>query len=151
MHALRVHLLEITYKFLKAIRMPAYALPTIGFPMLFYVFFGLAFGSKQGGGVNMATYLIATYGCFGVIYILPSSQDGDDAFALCASLRPDVLLPDIEMPKRTGLELAAAVKQQIPATKIILLTTSARRGDLRPRPHDRRPRKLPQDWPPAAL
>lgn len=67
MHTLRVHLLEIKYEFLKAIRMPAYALPTIGFPMLFYVFFGLVFGGKQAGGVQMSQYLIATYGCFGVI------------------------------------------------------------------------------------
>jgi len=67
MNTFRIHLLEIKYEFLKAIRMPAYALPTIGFPLLFYVFFGLVFGRQQGGGVNMATNLIATYGCFGVI------------------------------------------------------------------------------------
>ena len=64
---LRIHLLEIKYEFLKAIRMPAYALPTICFPLLFYVFFGLVFGRQQAGGVQMSSYLIATYGCFGVI------------------------------------------------------------------------------------
>ncbi len=52
---------------LKAIRMPAYALPTICFPLLFYVFFGLVFDRQQAGGVQMSSYLIATYGCFGVI------------------------------------------------------------------------------------
>jgi ABC-2 type transport system permease protein len=64
---MRIHLLEIKYEILKALRMPAYALPTLGFPLLFYVFFGLVFGGKQAAGVKMASYLIATYGCFGVI------------------------------------------------------------------------------------
>ena len=67
MHTLRIHLLEIKYEFLKALRMPAYALPTLGFPLVFYVFFGLVFGRGTGAGVHMATYLLATYGCFGVI------------------------------------------------------------------------------------
>jgi ABC-2 type transport system permease protein len=66
MNPLRIHLIEIKYEFLKAIRMPAYALPTIGFPLLFYVFFGLVFGGRTPG-FDMASYLIATYGCFGVI------------------------------------------------------------------------------------
>jgi ABC-2 type transport system permease protein len=67
MHSLRIHLLEIKYELLKALRMPAYALPTLGFPLIFYIFFGLVFGSRSGAGVHMATYLLATYGCFGVI------------------------------------------------------------------------------------
>jgi len=67
MHTLRIHLLEIKYEFLKALRMPAYALPTLGFPLVFYIFFGLVFGSRSGAPAQMATYLLATYGCFGVI------------------------------------------------------------------------------------
>jgi ABC-2 type transport system permease protein len=49
--------------------MPAYALPTIAFPVMFYVLFGLAFGGGRtpGSTTTMATYLIATYGAFGVI------------------------------------------------------------------------------------
>jgi len=68
MKSIRVHLLEIKYEFLKALRMPAYSLPTILFPLVFYVFFGLIFGSRPSNhGLHMASYLIATYGCFGVI------------------------------------------------------------------------------------
>jgi ABC-2 type transport system permease protein len=68
MKSLRIHLLEIKYELLKALRMPAYSLPTILFPLVFYVFFGLVFGSRSSGnGFHMALYLIATYGCFGVI------------------------------------------------------------------------------------
>lgn len=62
---MRIYFLEIKYEFLKALRMPAYSLPTILFPVVFYVFFGVMFGSR--GGFDMASYLIATYGAFGVI------------------------------------------------------------------------------------
>ncbi|HEX2121749.1 MAG TPA: ABC transporter permease [Thermoanaerobaculia bacterium] len=64
---LRIHLLEIKYEFLKALRLPQYSLPTLLFPVVFYVFFGVLFGGPVGGGVAMAKYLIATYGAFGVI------------------------------------------------------------------------------------
>lgn len=61
----RIHLLEIKYEFLKALRMPQYSLPTILFPVVFYYFFGVMFGSRNGR--NVAEYLLATYGTFGVI------------------------------------------------------------------------------------
>jgi ABC-2 type transport system permease protein len=64
---LRTHLLEIKYEFLKALRMPAYSLPTLLFPVVFYFFFGVVFGGRSVGPVNMAAYLVATYGAFGVI------------------------------------------------------------------------------------
>jgi ABC-2 type transport system permease protein len=64
---LRIHLLEIKYELLKALRLPAYSLPTILFPIVFYIFFGVMFGARATGPVNMSSYLIATYGAFGVI------------------------------------------------------------------------------------
>jgi len=62
---LRIYSLEARLEFLKLLRMPAYAIPTLAFPVLFYVFFGLTM--KTGGAFSMATYLLATYGAFGVI------------------------------------------------------------------------------------
>ena len=47
--------------------MPGYAIPSIAFPAMFYLLFGVVFGRGTVGGVTMATYLIATYGAFGVI------------------------------------------------------------------------------------
>lgn len=64
---MKLYLLEIKYEFLKALRLPAYSLPTLLFPVFFYLFFGVMFGAKQAGPVSMATYLVATYGTFGVI------------------------------------------------------------------------------------
>jgi ABC-2 type transport system permease protein len=68
MHTLRIYLLESKYEVVKTLRNPAYVLPTICFPVLFYVFFGVLFGRNHPiGGVTLAHYLIATYGTFGVI------------------------------------------------------------------------------------
>ena len=64
---LRTYLLEARYEFLKTLRLPAYALPTLAFPVLFYVMFSAAFGSQSFGAVGATTYMLATYGTFGVI------------------------------------------------------------------------------------
>ncbi|HJT18054.1 MAG TPA: ABC transporter permease [Thermoanaerobaculia bacterium] len=59
---LRVHWLEFKSEFLKMLRLPAYVIPTLAFPVMFYVFFAIVFGQK-----GIASYLIATYGAFGII------------------------------------------------------------------------------------
>jgi ABC-2 type transport system permease protein len=64
---MKLYLLEIKYEFLKALRLPAYSLPTLLFPCFFYLFFGVIFGARPTGAVSQATYLVATYGAFGVI------------------------------------------------------------------------------------
>ncbi|HYK01841.1 MAG TPA: response regulator transcription factor [Thermoanaerobaculia bacterium] len=67
----------------------------------------------------------------GDIEVVGRAQDGDDALTICREQRPDVLLTDIEMPRMTGLELAAAVKREALPTRVIILTTFARGGYLR--------------------
>jgi len=65
---LKIHLLELKCEFLKMLRLPAYVIPTLTFPLVFYLFFGVGFGTKSSiGATKMAAYLIATYGAFGVI------------------------------------------------------------------------------------
>ena len=64
---MRLYLLEIKYEFLKALRMPQYSLPTLLFPVVFYLFFGVMFGARTVGSVQMSEYMLATYGAFGVI------------------------------------------------------------------------------------
>ncbi len=64
----RIYRTEAKYELLKTLRQPAYVIPTLSFPLLFYVMFGIAFGGKQAlGAINMATYLLATYSTFGVM------------------------------------------------------------------------------------
>ncbi|HYM60970.1 MAG TPA: response regulator transcription factor [Thermoanaerobaculia bacterium] len=67
----------------------------------------------------------------GDIEVIGRAHDGEEALALTTSLKPDVLLTDIEMPKMSGLEVAGAVRRGGLATKVIILTTFARSGYLR--------------------
>jgi ABC-2 type transport system permease protein len=64
----RIYALEAKYEFLKVLRLPMYAIPTISFPMVFYLLFGVAMKGKfSSGAFDMATFLLGTYGAFGVI------------------------------------------------------------------------------------
>jgi ABC-2 type transport system permease protein len=65
----RILATETRAEFLKLVRLPAYVVPAIGFPALFYLVFGLAFSAARppGASLPMTGYLIATYGTFGVV------------------------------------------------------------------------------------
>ncbi len=63
---LRAYLLEARYEFLRLLRTPSFSLPTLLFPALFYLLFGVLLGSHRGGGVA-ARYFLASYGVFGVM------------------------------------------------------------------------------------
>lgn len=67
----------------------------------------------------------------GDLEVVAQARDGREALKLALEHQPDVLLTDIEMPKVSGLELAAALKRQGSAAKVIILTTFARAGYLR--------------------
>ena len=63
----RVYWLEAKIEIIKAWRLPIYSVFTLAFPLMFYLIFGLTFGSESAGPVNIAAYMLATYGAFGVI------------------------------------------------------------------------------------
>jgi two-component system, NarL family, response regulator DesR len=65
------------------------------------------------------------------IEVVAEAARGDDAVATALETRPDVALLDIEMPGMTGLEVAAALHTQLPACRVIILTTFGRPGFLR--------------------
>jgi len=62
--ALPVYLLEAKYEFLRVLRNPSFAIPSLMFPPLFYLLFGLLLNR---GSLNAAHYLFATYSVFGVM------------------------------------------------------------------------------------
>ncbi len=60
--------LETRLELVRLARMPSYVLPLFAFPLAFYYFFGISFGAQHyPGHVSASTYLLATYGAFGVI------------------------------------------------------------------------------------
>ena len=60
----RSYLQEAKCEALRMLREPAFCLPVIGFPVLFYLLFGVLLDKGEG---KAAQYLLATYGAFGVI------------------------------------------------------------------------------------
>jgi two-component system response regulator DesR len=65
------------------------------------------------------------------IEVVGRARDGREALDLVPAARPDVVLTDIEMPRMTGLELAAELKRRGSPTRVVILTTFARGGYLR--------------------
>jgi two-component system response regulator DesR len=65
------------------------------------------------------------------IEVVARARTGDEALELVRTHRPDVLLTDIEMPAKTGLEVAALIRQEELPTRVVILTTFARAGYLR--------------------
>jgi len=65
------------------------------------------------------------------IEVVARARTGDEALDLVRKHRPDVLLTDIEMPSKTGLEVAAIVRLEELPTRVVILTTFARAGYLR--------------------
>jgi DNA-binding NarL/FixJ family response regulator len=53
-----------------------------------------------------------------------STKSPDDLMAFLSKSQPDVLLMDINLPQRSGLELCREVKEKYPAINIIGLSTS---------------------------
>jgi ABC-2 type transport system permease protein len=62
--SLPAYALEAKYEFLRVLRTPAFAVPTLLFPPMFYLLFGLILNHGNAGA---AQYLFATYSTFGVM------------------------------------------------------------------------------------
>lgn len=60
----RAYALEARCELLRMLREPAYCIPVVAFPALFYVLFGVLLNRGSAGA---AQYLLASYGAFGVI------------------------------------------------------------------------------------
>jgi len=62
--------------------------------------------------------------------VVGEASDGHEAVEKAGDLLPDVVLMDVRMPKRTGIEACRAIKDVAPSAKIIMLTISDEEEDL---------------------
>lgn len=68
-NGLRILLTEIRFAFLGALRTKAFSLSAIGFPVMFYILFGLVMNRNENmsAGVSVAKYLLGGYIAFGAL------------------------------------------------------------------------------------
>lgn len=64
------------------------------------------------------------------IDVVGTARDGLEAIQQACALRPDVILMDIQMPHMDGLAALRGIKAELPAIKVVMLTTSAQDDDL---------------------
>ena len=57
------------------------------------------------------------------VSVLATGTDGQDAVALYRKHRPDILLTDIQMKRKSGLDATEEILTDFPDAKILLLTT----------------------------
>lgn len=75
--------------------------------------------------------LAALLGLEADVEVVVQVARGDEVLGAAREHAPDVALLDIEMPGMTGLDAAAALRVELPAVKVVILTTFGRPGYLR--------------------
>ena len=65
------------------------------------------------------------------IEVVAETGRGDEVLSAAVAARPDVVLLDIELPGVDGLTAAAALREALPASRVMMLTTFGRIGYLR--------------------
>lgn len=63
--------------------------------------------------------------------VVGQARDGEEACRLYRQLSPDILILDLRMPKKDGIEVVTDLMSQRPRPRIIVLTHSAKAEDLR--------------------
>jgi DNA-binding NarL/FixJ family response regulator len=55
--------------------------------------------------------------------VVGEAADGEEALALVLSEQPDIVITDMLMPRLNGIELVRRIKEELPGTKVIVMTS----------------------------
>jgi len=65
------------------------------------------------------------------IDVVGEAADGIEAVAQASALQPDVILLDLIMPRKGGLEAIGEIKSESPEARILVLTSFSEDEDIR--------------------
>ena len=68
---------------------------------------------------SLRTVLLADAG----VTVVGVAYDGREALAMALQERPDVVLMDVRMPVMDGVESTRLIREQLPETRVLILTT----------------------------
>jgi two-component system, NarL family, response regulator DegU len=57
------------------------------------------------------------------LVVVGEAADGEEAVQRAIELQPDIILMDIQMPRRSGVEATALITAACPQTRVVVLTT----------------------------
>jgi ABC-2 type transport system permease protein len=67
-HSLTIFFREARYEFLRLLRTRSFSFSVVGFPVVFYLFFGIIMNRGQHiGAISVAKYVLASYTVFGMV------------------------------------------------------------------------------------
>ncbi|MCK9893783.1 response regulator transcription factor [Frankia sp. AgB32] len=64
------------------------------------------------------------------IEVVGEAADGSEAVTMAKETAPDIVLMDVRMPRRGGIDATSAIKESVPSAKIVMLTISDEEADL---------------------
>jgi DNA-binding NarL/FixJ family response regulator len=79
---------------------------------------------------RLATLVTETLSADGRFIVVARATDGDEAVRLAADLAPDVVLMDIGLPGRDGIEATRAIHQRDAGQHVVIYTGSGEYADV---------------------
>ena len=62
--------------------------------------------------------------------VVGEAEDGEEAVRIAGELKPDVVVMDLMMPRMDGAEATKAIRESLPGTKVLILTTFGTSADV---------------------
>lgn len=64
------------------------------------------------------------------VEVVATASDGREALARVPAARPDVVLLDLQIPAPDGVAVTAAIAEQLPQTRVLILSASGEQADV---------------------
>jgi DNA-binding NarL/FixJ family response regulator len=62
--------------------------------------------------------------------VVAEASDGAEAVALAEKHRPDIVLMDLRMPNKNGVDATSEIAGQVPSARVVILTTYTSDGEM---------------------